>query len=680
MKQLTQDAYSFLARCCAGGLQKFLYTTAAVLLLLPAVVSAQARYSPTDVGYIVQRFQQTHLSRQTYDKRMASATLHHFFNMLDANRLYFLNADIKEFKRASVSLSKDLRKGKLDIAMAVHQRFMERLDARNAFIENTLKKPMKLPSQTLVWLDRSEANWPKTNKEAEHLWRTRLYTQQLEEKFSGKSQKEVLATLRRRYRSIQRRYQQMERNDITSMFLNAFALSYDPHSGYLNPDDLDNFNIAMRLSLEGIGATLRWEDGRTTIVAIVPGGAAARQAFLKSGDRIIGVAQGRKGKMEDVTLWRLEDVVKRIRGKRGTTVRLRFLRPTKKISKPMEISIRRDKIQLRDSEAKSSVHQISTLQGKVKVGVLTLPSFYQDFEQKRQGNRNYKSSTRDVKKLLVRFIAEKVGVVVLDLRGNSGGALDESIKMSNLFLPKGVMVQVRDLQSVSRFEGHQPIPLYQGPLVLLTDRFSASASEIVAGALKDYGRAVIVGDRATFGKGTVQNIIPLKRNLGALRTTVAQFYRPANTSTQQQGVSADVVLPSINNHLRIGESALENPLPWDSLQSKNQLNPPKLDGFIARLRTNSKKRQQSSPYFKKIQSNIREYLSNRKNKQIITLEQFEAEYQQFQSSRPENPNPQRTTNTLQEDPHLREALSIAADYFQLLQKQKPQATKQAQNF
>ncbi len=644
----------------------------AILFLAPAKSRAQESYSQADLSYIVKKLQNNHLSRLPYNNKLARSTLEQYLTILDAERSYFLAADVKEFQGNIPQLVNDLPRGQVKLAFAIHKRFKKRLLERKNFIEKLLKKPVVVIAPQKIWLDRSAADWPRSRTDAEKIWQARLYHEQLKEQSSGKSSKETLETLRRRYRSVWLRHQQLKDKNIVSLFLNAYAYSYDPHSAYLNQDDLDNFNIAMRLSLEGIGATLRWEDGYTVVNTIVPGGAAARHKGLKPADRIVAVGQGRIRKMEDVTHQPLGEVVKLIRGKRGTIVRLSLIRETGEFTKSLKISIRRDKIELKESEAQSSIHQLEMSSGMpsgmpsempagtIKIGVIVLPSFYQDFAQKRRGNRNYKSSTRDVKKILASFVDQSIDAVLLDLRGNSGGSLDEAINMSNLFIPKSVMVKVRYLKSVSSYDGKQKQAFYKGPLVVLIDRFSASASEIVAGALKDYGRAVLVGDSSTFGKGTVQNIITLRKDLGALRATVAQFYRPSHSSTQKKGVVPDIIFPSLNSHLDIGEAALKNALPWDALPDKISIKANNIAPLATKLKALSEKRRKTNPHFKDIRQEIREYITHRKNKTTISVAGLQTKYKKQQKKKNDADNQQK------DDPLLLEALNITKDYLQLL--------------
>jgi len=489
------------------------------------------------------------------------------------------------------------------------------------------------------------------------------------------SDEEARASIRRKYHSAHLRMDQTSRNEVVSMYLNSFTATYDPHSSYMSPDEQENFNISLRLSLEGIGATLRWDDGYTIISSVIPGGAAAREGTLKIEDKIIGVAQGKDSPFEDVRNLRLIDVVKLIRGKRGSLVRLGYLRKADGVQeKRFEVAIQRDKIVLTDREAKGTVREVKRpdREQPYKIGIIELPSFYVDFSQRDAHPDQYKSSSRDVERILQKFNSQNVEAVLLDLRDNGGGGLDEAVSLSGLFLERGPIVRVKNNRDIQTYDNPHDAPVYRGQMVVMINRYSASASEILAGAMKDYGRAIVVGDRATFGKGTVQNIISLPTGQGALKTTVAKFYRPGSSSTQNKGVESDIVLPSLNNYLEIGESSLENAMPWDAL-AKGNLKPwSDPQAYIPSMLERSEQRQQTSEYFRKVREDVQTYLKTQKDRKEITIKQLMAE----RGTAKERANAAKQTKEVNPDTGkpagpdypLEEAVSILMDYLQLAVK------------
>lgn len=400
-------------------------------------------------------------------------------------------------------------------------------------------------------------------------------------RLAGKEDKKVKETLEKRYKTLRRRVHQLDADSVFQTFINAYTLSIEPHTAYMSPERSENFDISMRLSLQGIGAVLRSDDEYTTVQKVVPGGPADKSGQLHAGDRIVGVAQGQDGEMEDIVGWPLQDVVEKIRGKKGTIVKLNVLPKAAGVDAPTKmVSIQRDKIKLEDQAAKSSIIEADGM----RFGVIDVPAFYRDFRGQAAGNKDFRSTTRDVRKLITDLQKEKVDGIIVDLRNNGGGSLTEATELTGLFIPFGPVVQVKDSQGHIDVERDtDPEEVYAGPLAVLVNRNSASASEIFAAAIQDYGRGLIIGE-PTFGKGTVQSLVDLsqfargKDDLGRLRLTIAQFFRVQGGSTQHKGVVPDLLFPTAEGSGKHGERSLDNALPWASIKPAEfrQLGKPEL--------------------------------------------------------------------------------------------------------
>jgi carboxyl-terminal processing protease len=632
------------------------------------------------VASIAKTFLRNHYSQERLDDAHSARMLRHLLNRFDPGHFYFLQSDIDKFQPYYRRMDDLVLKGDIDIAFEFFERFRQRVRERGKTIERLLAGPFDLKSEDSTVLDRKNEPYPRNTAEAKSLWARKLKFELLEQVLSGTDEQEARKNLRRRYHSFRLQLDRYTRNDVITAFLNSLTAAYDPHSSYLSPDDLENFNISLRLSLEGIGATLRWEDGITVVTSIIPGGAAWRQGTLKPEDKIAAVAQGADGSFEDVRNMRLIDVVKLIRGKRGTTVRLAVLRKSDApMEQRLEIAIVRDKIVLKEGEAKGRIidRKGPTGTSPLRFGFIKLPSFYVDFSKRHSNPENYKSSSRDVERIVRGFVKEGVDGVILDLRNNGGGGLDEAVSLSGLFLKKGPVVMVKNVRGrISVISNPHSRPLFTGPLLVMTNRFSASASEILAGALKDYGRAILVGESSTFGKGTVQNIIQLPRGMGALKTTVAKFYRPGSSSTQNRGVVPDIVLPSLNNHVEMGEASLQNALPWDSIRKSAYQVWGDLSPYLPVVRERSRQRQLTDPDFVKVQEKVEEYLAKEKNRKVVTVSQMIA------SSR-DKPEPAKPPARPPGFPHgaagkgepdaddfyIKEVTRILADYINLSRKE-----------
>lgn len=517
---------------------------------------------------VVELLKRHHYSKPPLDDARSVIIYDSYIKLLDPARSYFTAADIGEFDKWKTQFDDFLKSGNLDPGFTIYKRYLDRVKQRLDFALAELNKgvdKIDFTAKETLLIDRKDAPWMKNQAELDDLWRKRVKDEVLRQKIAGKDPKQIQETLTKRYKNQLARLDQTRAEDIFQAYINTFAQSYDPHTNYLSPDNAENFDINMSLSLEGIGAVLQSDNDQVKIVRLVPAGPAAKTKQVAPADKIIGVAQGNK-EMVDVVGWRLDEVVKLIRGPKGSVVRLEVIpasnAPSDQTSKI--VSITREAVKLEEQAAKKSVLKLKQDGRDYKLGIIEIPAFYLDFKAYRAGDPEYKSTTRDVKKLLTELQKEKVDGVVIDLRNNGGGSLQEATELTSLFIEKGPTVLVRNSDGrVDVLEDENPGAFYKGPLALLVNRLSASASEIFAGAMQDYHRALIIGGQ-TFGKGTVQTIQPL--NHGELKLTLAKFYRVSGQSTQHQGVLPDIDYPSIIDTKEIGESALPEAMPWDTIR------------------------------------------------------------------------------------------------------------------
>jgi len=528
--------------------------------------------------------EQLHYRKTKFSDSLSSEIFDRYLEMLDYNRVYFYDQDIAFFEKYRIVLDDNLKLGILNPPYEIFKVFKNRLIEREKWVQKRLKEPFDFSINETYYFKRENKPWPRSKKEMDEVWRKMLKNQALNLKLTGKDEKDITDILSKRYKNQLRRILQYNREDVFRLYVNAVTISIDPHTSYFSPMDSDNFKISMSLSFEGIGARLQSENEYTLVHDIIPGGPAFKSKKLKKGDKIIGVGEGKAGNIKDVVGWRLDDVVKLIRGKKGTTVRLQIIPENSGADElPSVISIVRDKVKLEEQAAKKKVLSFD-YQGKhLKIGVISIPTFYLDFEAYRKGDLNYKSTNRDVKKLLSELQKEKVQGIIIDLRNNGGGSLEEAIQLTGLFIPEGPVVQVKKSNGlIAIHEDDDPSVAYDGPLAVLVNRYSASASEIFAAALQDYHRALIVGEQ-TYGKGTVQNLIDLNNYLrfgnqryGQLKLTIAKFYRISGESTQQKGVFPDIQLPTPVNHDEFGEDAEKSALPWDKIETAQFTSYPKV--------------------------------------------------------------------------------------------------------
>ena len=520
---------------------------------------------------------QLHYKESSLDDAQSSAILDRYIESLDANHNIFTAKDIASFKRYDTVLDDALRRGNLEPAFNIFRLFNQRRIERADYALQRLEQPFDFTLDEQYLFDRTDTARAKDKNELDDIWRKRIKNDVLSLSLANKSDAEIKETLRKRYQRYKTRSEQIKPEDVYEIFINAYLRTIEPHTSYFSPRTSENFKINMSLSLEGIGAVLKTVGDYTIIKSTVHGGPAEMSNQLHPDDRISGVGQDHDGKIEDVVGWRIDDVVALIRGPKGSVVRLQILPKANGLDGPSKIvTIVRDKIKLEEQQAKKSIIEIPNGEKTARIGIITIPTFYMDFEAARRGDKDYVSTTRDTRKLLAELKAENVDGIVIDLAGNGGGSLSEAISLTGLFIKSGPVVQVRDSHDRLEIDRDTDDSIaYNGPLAVLVNRFSASASEIFAGALQDYGRATILGE-PTFGKGTVQQVMDLNRHvrnsgttLGQLKMTIAQFFRVNGDSTQNRGVIPDIIFPTAQENSEQGESSLENALPWAHIKAAN---------------------------------------------------------------------------------------------------------------
>src|SRR5688572_12093734 len=516
-----------------------------------------------------------HYRKINLDDSLSSVILDAFIKNLDNNKTYFTANDLQQFEKYRTKLDDLIRAENVEVAYLIYNTFRRRFDERMNFLMTQLV-PQKFDYsvEEFYETDRDKEPWCKTDADLNEIWRKIIKSQALSLKLAGKSQADIETMLKERYERFAKSIRQFNSEDVFSLYMNAVTESYDPHTNYFSPKAADLFKQQMTLSLEGIGARLQTENDYTRVAEIIPGGPAQKSDLIHVNDRIIGVGQGTSGEIVDVIGWRIDEVVKLIKGAKGTSVRLQLLPAETGINGPSKmITLVRDKIKLDDMRAQKSLIHYQKGGKDLKLGVITLPQFYMDFEGYQKGDPNYTSTTRDVQRLVKELQAENIDGIVLDLRNNGGGSLTEAIDLTGLFIKNGPVVQVKNSQNkIETLTDDNPTLLYSGPLVVLTNRFSASASEIFAGAIQDYHRGVIVGE-SSYGKGTVQTVINLNRfindpnnQVGELKITFQKFYRVTGSSTQHKGVTPDIKFPTAFGPEQFGESSSPSALPWDEIK------------------------------------------------------------------------------------------------------------------
>ncbi len=514
-----------------------------------------------------------HYRKKPIDNTLSSSMFDTYLDSLDSNRIFFLDEDIQNFSKYRYKLDDALLTSDLEPAFEIFRIYRKRVKERVNYAILELKNEFDFEIDEDYVFDRRELPWANNIEELNEVWRKRVKNDMLNLLLTGKEKAEIKDTLKKRYQRIYTSTFQLNSNDIYQNFVNAYTTSIEPHTSYFSPRTSENFDISMRLSLEGIGAVLRNENDYTLIQKIVPGGPADLSNKLHGKDKIIGVGQGDNGEIIDVIGWRLDDVVELIRGPKGTVLRLEII-PGKSGSEDLSkvITLTRNRIKLEESASKSSVIDLPDLDKKI--GVIDIPTFYVDFAAQAKGDPDFRSTSKDVRKLIADLNKEGVEGIIIDLRANGGGSLSESLALTGLFIKEGPVVQTKNSSGeIDINNDPDPSLFYAGPLAVLVDRNSASASEIFAGAIQDYQRGIIIGE-PTFGKGTVQNIVDLNHFIknpeeehGKLKTTIAQFFRVSGGSNQNKGVIPDIIFPTAIDIEDHGERSLDNALPWDQVKS-----------------------------------------------------------------------------------------------------------------
>ncbi|HPM31111.1 MAG TPA: carboxy terminal-processing peptidase [Chryseolinea sp.] len=623
-----------------------------------------------------------HYSKLQMNDSLSSVILDAYFNSLDNNKAYFLASDLASFEKYRLQIDNLTRSENVNPAYEIYSVFHNRFEQRMDYI---LKKLIPQQFDYLVnevyQSDRDKEPWCKNEAELNEVWRKIIKSQALSLRLAGKAQPEIEKMLTERYERLRKSLTQYNSEDVFSMYMNTITEAYDPHTNYFSPKAADLFKQSMSLSLEGIGARLQTENDYTKVAEVIAGGPADKSGLIHANDRIIGVAQGETGEMVDVIGWRIDEVVKLIKGPKGTTVRLQIFPSETGIAGPSQsISIVREKIKLEDQQATKKTIQYQENGKAMKLGVITLPTFYMDFEEYQKGNPNYTSTTRDVKRLITELQTEKIDGLVLDLRNNGGGSLAEAIDLTGLFIKDGPVVQVKTSGNKIEVGSDDDSSIaYSGPLVVMTNRFSASASEIFAGAIQDYHRGVIVGE-STYGKGTVQTVIGLDRyvpgqkdELGQLKLTFQKFYRVTGSSTQHKGVTPDVLLPSALDAEQYGESSQPSAMPWDEIRGTLYQKTPVInDRVVSSLNKSYQTRLKTDPILEKYAQETEE-IRKSINETTISLNETERKKEMDEAEKKKAANDKlkanvggveaNTTTDLEklDDEYLREGLFVLRD-------------------
>ncbi|SFC71529.1 carboxyl-terminal processing protease [Collimonas sp. OK412] len=607
-----------------------------VILAISTAAHALESGPPPVLSPMQQQAQAAHLSAQfltrfhykpvPLDDTLSAKVINRYIKSLDPEKFFFVQADIDQFTAENTKLDDAIYHEDLRIPFSIFNLYQQRIVERLTYARELLKQGFDFSQKEDYSFVRDKEPWPKSEAESRDLWRKRVKNDWLRLKLAGKKDQAIRDTLGKRYENSLARAYKYKSDDVFQIFMNAYATSIEPHTDYLGTSAAADFDISMKLSLVGIGAVLQERDDYTTIRELVAGGPAQLSGKLAVGDRIVGVAQGDKGAMTDVVGTRIDDVVKQIRGAKDTVVRLDILpADAGPDGKHKLISLVRNKISLEQQAAKKTILTIKNGDATRKVGVITLPAFYEDFDGRRKGDKNFRSASRDVAALLAELKKEKVDSVLMDLRNNGGGSLTEAVDLTGLFVGKGPIVQQRNARGDVNVEGDDiPAPAWTGPLAVLINRGSASASEIFAAAIQDYGRGVIIGE-GSFGKGTVQTMVNLdelshndKPKFGELKMTIAQFFRINGGTTQLRGVTPDISLPGFSDPESFGESSYDNALPWSQVKAADYTPVGDVKGLLPQIQSRHDARVEKDKDFQRFQEDVAE-LNTLRKKRVISL-------------------------------------------------------------
>lgn len=656
------------------------YNGDTLVVLKPATKHAKETYLVNNL------LGKNHYRKIELNDSLSRVIYKNYLGSLDNSKAYFLKSDIEYFNKYELQLDDDLRRGNLDVAFQIFRMFRERSNSRLDYVFDIIDNGFDFDKNEAISADNDDETWAETNDEVKERWRKIIKSQALSLKLADKEEEDIKETLTKRYKRYRKGINQYNSDDVFQFFMNAYTESFDPHTNYFSPISSENFKINMSLSLEGIGARLTQRLDYTMVDEVIAGGPAFKSKGIHKNDKIVAVAQGDEEDFVDVIGWRLQDVVQLIRGPKGSIVRLQLLKDDSPANgAPEVLRLERDKVKLEEQSAKAEVVPITEAGQVFNLGVITIPSFYINFDDARNGVEDYKSTTRDVKKLLEDLNAKNVDGVLIDLRYNGGGSLKEAIDLTGLFIEDGPVVQVRNSNgSIDVNKDRDPAVQFDKPLAVLINRFSASASEIFAGAIQDYKRGVIVGE-TTFGKGTVQNLIGLnqlfpgdKDKMGQLKLTLAKFYRVTGSSTQNIGVTPDVEFPSAFSAADFGESSRPNALPWDKIPtstfyptnniSKEMIDKlgelyqdhlsedPDLQELIVDIREAKKRREEENISLNyEERKKETEASEERKNNSNASLEASAGSYN------PELIFSEDKGEELNEDPYLKEGLKLLAE-------------------
>ncbi|MFN9721331.1 MAG: carboxy terminal-processing peptidase [Planctomycetota bacterium] len=622
-----------------------------------------------------------HINHPEIDDALSEKLMKRYIEVWDPQKLYFLKSDIDEFAADQTTLDDKILKGDVQFAAKVFDRFKLRMNDRAEKIGAIIDAEHDFTVEEDMVKDPDDVAWAESEEELNERWRKRIKFDLLMLKMEKPDLAEARKRLHMRYHTNQVFLSQTESHEVLELYLSSMTHCLDPHSSYMSPQTLEDFKIDMRLKLDGIGARLKYEDGYTVVEEVIEGGAAAADGRLIKGDKIIGVSQDAKIDFVDVVEMKLTKVVDMIRGKRGTRVKLQVMKEAGGIE---EYELTRTEVKITEDEVKGKVLESAdwTGKGSTRIGVLRIPSFYRDFEGAQFGG-NFKSTSRDVKVVLDEFKEANVDVLIVDLRWNGGGALQEAIEVSGLFIPRGAVVQVKEPgDEVQAFEDEDPDVYWHKPMIVVCNRFSASASEIFAGAIKDYRRGIVVGDRTTHGKGTVQNVVDVANPLsfkrvdrGSLKLTISKFYRVNGDSTQTKGVTSDIVLPSLLNHREIGEDSLDNALEFDRIARTNYvpLSANVTDVIVTDLKKRSTERVEKDEDFTQINKLIARYLE-RQNEKTISLNEnvLRAEEEELKQEKKEEEEAIKQASGSNKDDifpsdfYNKELVNITLDYLEMV--------------